>query len=128
MSETVARLPYVHRVVPNTPRELPAFLKGEVQLLQRAGAKISIHTESAAYTISGNDETVLMDTTAGPLSATLPRAAESLNLKVTVKNIGANTLTIVGTVDASANPTLAQWKAMTIACDGVAFFKIGEVL
>lgn len=124
---TAARVPYQNNRVPDNPTSLPAFLKLELSRIVRAGAKVSIQTQTSSYTISGGDETVLMNTTSGPLNATLPRASESLNLKVTVLNIGANTLTVVGTVSGSVNPTLAQWKAMTIACDGTAFYKIGAV-
>lgn len=120
-----ARLSYQNNRVPDAPSALPAFLKKELPRIVRAGPHISIQTKATNYLLSGADEIVLMDTTLGALDASLPTASENLNFLVTVKNIGANTLTIVGTVDGSAGITLAQWEAVTVACDGSAFYKVG---
>ena len=41
---------------------------------------------------------------------------------VTIKNIGAGTLTVTGTVDGSADPTLAQYESGTVFSDGTSWY------
>lgn len=76
--------------------------------------------------ITAADDTVIANTSGGPISLTLPRADGSRNLQLNVLNIGADTLTIVGTVNGVVNPTFAQYDGATIVCDGVDYWKIGS--
>jgi hypothetical protein len=82
---------------------------------------------TAATTVTTADQTILADTTASNFAVTLLPAAQAQFLPVTIKNTGTGTLTITGTVDGSANPTLAQNRAMTVQSDGSQWFKIGVV-
>lgn len=128
MPITSAIKPYRFRSAPNT---LPAGVKGFVDVehanIQRGIRPIGIGTHTAAYTVTAADEVVAMDTTAGPLSVTLPAASGAQFLRVVIINVGSGTLTVVGTVSGAVNPTLAQYKVMEVYCDGTLFLKIGAV-
>jgi hypothetical protein len=74
------------------------------------------------------DDLIVCDTTGGSFAITLPLVNVVQFLRVTLINIGANTLTITGTVSGAVNPTLAQWKSSQIQSDGTRFMKIGGVV
>lgn len=78
----------------------------------------NIQSKTGAYTLLPTDRTILASTTAGSFAVALP-AKSYAGEKHTIKNTGtANTLTITGTVDGSANPTLATLAKMTVEYDG----------
>lgn len=95
--------------------------------IERGMRPIGFTASVASVTVTAADEIVALDTTAGPLSATLPMASASQFLRVVILNVGSGTLTVVGTVSGAVNPTLAQYKAMEVYCDGTSYFKIGAV-
>ncbi len=80
-----------------------------------------------AKVVLTTDDLIVCDTTAGSFALVLPQAVQVQFLRFSVINIGANTLTLTGTVSGAVNPTYAQWKSAIIQCDGVAFYKIGGV-
>ena len=80
--------------------------------------------KTGAYTLLPTDRTVLASTTAGSFAVTLPATAFA-GEKHTIKNTGtANTLTVTGTVDGSANPTLATLAKMTVEYDGTNWWSV----
>jgi hypothetical protein len=84
----------------------------------------NIQSKTGAYTLLPTDRNILGNTTAAGFAVALP-AKSYAGEKHTIKNTGtANTLTITGTVDGSANPTLTTLASMTILYDGTAFWKI----
>lgn len=85
----------------------------------------NIQSKTAAYTILPTDRTIFASTTSASFAVTLP-ATSYAGQKHTIKNTGtANTLTITGTVDGSANPTLTTLLFMTVEYDGAAWRKVG---
>jgi hypothetical protein len=84
----------------------------------------NIQSKTAAYTLLPTDRTILASTTAGSFAVALP-AKSYAGEKHTIKNTGtANTLTVTGTVDGAANPTLATLAKMTIEYDGAAWWTV----
>jgi hypothetical protein len=85
----------------------------------------NIQSKTSAYTLLPTDRTILASTTSGSFAVTLPTTAYK-GQKHTIKNTGtANTLTVTGTVDGSANPTLTTLQFMTVLYDGTAWRKVG---
>ena len=85
---------------------------------------------TTTYTVLTDDSyLVLCDATAGAFTVTLPAAASSTNVRVTIKktDVSANAVTVDGnaaeTIDGAATFSLpAQWDAVTISCNGTAWF------
>ncbi len=77
--------------------------------------------------LAGTDDTVLCDTTALGFTLTIPIASVLMWLKVTIKNVGSNTLTLPGDpIDGMSGRTLAPLEWLTIQSDGVAWWIIGS--
>lgn len=85
-------------------------------------------TKTVSFTASDASRFFQCDAAAGTITATLPAAASSAGMRLTFKKItAANSLIIDGagaeTIDGAATKTCAtQWAALTIYCDGVAWF------
>lgn len=80
---------------------------------------------NASETLEDDDYLVLVDATAGAVTATLPTAASKEGSKVTVKktDVSVNAVTVEGdgseTIDGAANVSLAaQYDSVTVASDG----------
>lgn len=128
MSAIPFRPVYSRRAVP--PNYDAGWLATEFAGVQRALPVAAIRTATSSETVKASDQTVLYNATGGPISATLPSAGQVQGLTVTLKKIDAsgNAVTVVGTVDGSANPTLAsQWKSLTVQSDGTAWYKLAAV-
>lgn len=120
-----ASQPYTRRAVP-TPApgglsgwasQLSAWLRLEFANVQRGMASASSRTVTAATTALVTDGLILADATGGAFTVTLPDPSGVPDMVVTVKRLngGANAVTIGGTVDGAANPTLAaQYDALTV--------------
>lgn len=81
-------------------------------------------------TIVGADDCVFVDATDGPVSITIPAAAQMQFARVTIKKIdaSANAVTLAGTIDGVVNPTLAtQYKSKTIQSDGIHWYTLATV-
>lgn len=89
-----------------------------------AAEALATRTVAAAYTITTADSTVLGNTASGAFAVTLPAAAAvAAGRRYTIKNIGANTLTVTpnGTdqIDgANTSQTLAQYAVLRLQSDG----------
>lgn len=120
-----ARVPY------SAPKLGASYSASEIRqalgLLAQSVSPQSTRSVVAATTVKTTDDTILGNTTASNFAVTLPGANQVQYLKVSIKNTGTGTLTVTGTVDGSANPTLAQNKSMTIQSDGTAWWKLASV-
>jgi hypothetical protein len=68
---------------------------------------------TASYTINpATDFTVMADT--GTSNIVLPTSGLVDGMEFTVKNLIATPVTVDGVADATTNPTLAQWDAITV--------------
>lgn len=96
-------------------------------LLGRTPVFGASRTVTAATTIVDSDDVVLVDTTGGSVTVTLPPAATNLGRRFTVKKlIAANTLTLDGngseTIDGAATVALTtRYAARTVQSDGTAW-------
>lgn len=113
-------------------RLLNARMKGleaELGSLSRVGA--TTRAVTAATTITAADALVLVDTTSGAVTVTLPVAAVSAGKRYTVKktNAGANNVTLDGngaeTIDGAATVVWnTQYLAYTVQSDGATWWTI----
>lgn len=95
------------------------------------GLVLPVATKTANYNISLSDHTVLADS-ASPITFTLPAAASAYNSAIGagqeyhIKNIGAGLLTVDAngseTIDGAASQVLGAWDAVTVRCNGAAWF------
>lgn len=82
------------------------------------GDKVAVRRLTSDASLSSTDGTVLVDTTAGAVTATLPFAREYPGMRITVrKDAGANTLTLAAragdTVNGSASVTVGGSTSVT---------------
>ncbi len=112
--------PYSKRAVPQPEdgqlpkwaKALAAWLTIEGGNIQRGTARATSRSVTAATTALQSDGLLLCN---GTFTVTLPAPNLVPDMIVTIKNIGAGTITVGGTVDGSLNPTLATGNhAMTI--------------
>jgi hypothetical protein len=79
-------------------------------------------TLSTGTTLDATHNVVYCD---GTFNVTLPTTACTDRI-YTIKNIGAGTITIIGTIDGASNPTLAtQYAGIVVHYNGSAWYKIG---
>jgi|SRR3990167_2540999 len=100
-----------------------------------AALKIATLAKSSNYPIVAADGLhveILVDTTSGTVTITLPAAASSAGVVVTCKKkVAANTMTIDGngaeTIDGAASiSTTAIYSSRTVICDGTTWWIIGS--
>jgi hypothetical protein len=91
--------------------------------------RTATNTAGAVVTGADADGTILCNATGGAITAALPVAASSANLRVTLKKIdsSANAVTLDGnaaeTIDGATTFALSsQWDAVTVHCDGAAWY------
>jgi hypothetical protein len=94
----------------------------EQQLAQiRVDSSLGAHTEAGDFTVIAEDEVVLVDTTAGNVTVTLPEISDALVREKyeveLVKKVAANTLTVLptGTDTILGEPdavVTVQWTAL----------------
>lgn len=101
--------------------------------LTLAGLSVAARTESANYTATAHDYLILVDATGAARTITLPAAASSTGKVYAIKKIDSsvNTVTVDGNgsedIDGADTQSLAlQWDAITIICDGTAWFITGR--
>lgn len=108
----------------------PGWLDQELGNLQRAIQPTVIRSLTAAATQQSNDSIVLCNANGAAFTYTLLNPANAGPSPVTIKktDASANAVTIGGTVDGAASPTLAaQYKSMTIVSDGTSWHKIAAI-
>ncbi len=117
--------------VPFTPPKVPAqytqqWLQMRYGDIARAIPPVVTRDVVADTIVSTTDATLLCDTGAGDIDVELLPANQVQYLPLTIKNIGAGTVTVTGTVDATVDPTLAQWEWMVIQSNGVGWYLLGR--
>lgn len=127
-------LPILARQTYNKTPAPPSYDQGYVDrehaAIQRAIPRAFTRPTTAATTVSALDDLILADATGGPFTVTLPPADRVKDLRVTIKktDASANAVTVGGTVDGTANPTLAtRYKSMTVQSDGITWHKLASV-
>lgn len=133
MSIILINPPYFKRPAPTTYD--PGYLNQEFANVQRGIPSQRVRTFTATSTAftdvpDSTDHTVLYDATAHAITVNLPQPAQSKGLELTFKKIdaSANTVTLVGTLDGAANPTLAtHYKSKTICTDGLTYYVLATV-
>jgi hypothetical protein len=114
------------KMMVNTTTAHPAYFHVE----GATSSKVSLIAEDT--TIDYTYSVMLVDTSGGNLTITLPAAANSTGVKYTIKKITAtNTMTIdahnAETIDGSTTlATSTQWVSYTIVCDGSEWFIINS--
>lgn len=76
---------------------------------------------TGATTVLADDEALLVDCTAAPITVTFPPAEQMQFARITVKKVDntANAITLSGTVDGTVNPQiLTPMVSLTIQSDG----------
>lgn len=101
----------------------------------QSGKNIGLPISSTSVDLTLNTVfTLTVDASGGARIITLPAASQSTRRIYTIKKIDASANTV--TIDANAAETIdgavtqvltAQWQAITIQCDGTAWFIIGKV-
>ena len=124
----VARKPYAKTSPPQTYD--PRWLTHELANIQGSQVPQSVRTATVSETPHTYDSVVLYNATGGAISVTLPLPGQVKNLVLYLKKIDSsvNAVTIVGTIDGVANPTLAtQYKSKTIVSDGISWYQLASV-
>lgn len=84
----------------------------------------AIVTKTGAYTLTAQDSVILCN---GTFTITLPTASTvasaTYTKEYTIKNIGTGTITIGGTVDGVANPTIGQYDTIIVCADGTSWYE-----
>lgn len=122
---------YSKRSVPTDPLALAAWLATEFGNIQRRIAGASNRIVTSHTTVQNTDGLLLCNTTGGAITVTWPTPiGRTKDWIVTIKrtSAGANAVTLAGTLDGVASPTLgAQYASWTIWSDGTALHLIGSV-
>lgn len=123
-----ARLEYAVGSVP--VEYVQSWVRNTLVRVQQALWQPKHRTVRASGLLVAQDDLVLVDATAAPVSITLLPAAQAQFARTTIKKIdaSAHAVTLVGTIDGAVNPTLAtQYKAKTIQSDGVGWYTLATV-
>lgn len=128
--QSVTAQPYSRRPVETELKKLAAWLGIEFMNVQRSVARASARTVTSATTATTNDGLILVDTTGGAVTVTLPDPTTCENTQLVIKRIsgGGNNVTIGGTVDGTISPTLTvQWASMMVWSNGTGWFKVAAI-
>lgn len=104
-----------------------------LRLISTGGVKLTSAAKTANYTATITDTVLIVDSTSGSVTITLPAASTSTGMVLTVKKIvSANSVILDGnaseTIDSATTLTITtQWAAKTVYCDGSAWFVIASV-
>lgn len=104
--------------LPTWAIKLSAWLGTEFRNVQR-GFLTTSKSVVTDYRAKLTDGLLLVDATAGNVTITLPSPGTVPNMQCCIKRIdgSGNTVTIAGTIDATTDPTLAQWESRTVWAD-----------
>lgn len=114
-----ARVPFSPPQVPQ--RYDPTFTRTQSANLARAISPMVTRTAVADTTVKATDDTIVMDTTGGPLTLTLLMASQLMWLRVQIVNRGTYALVVVGTIDGMLNVSIPPGGSLTIQSDGTAW-------
>jgi len=126
------RAPYTRTTSPVSP--LKGYLDKEHAHIQAAIPPQMIRTVTDDDTAGVTDQTILVDATSAAITETVPAASRAKAFVVTVKKIDASGHAVTvetadgSLIDGAASVSLsAQWDAVTIQSNGIAYYVIGEV-
>jgi hypothetical protein len=86
---------------------------------------LPVKTKTGSYTLTIDDINQSFIFTGASPSATLPAAnTVPSNSKYFLKHIGSGNLTVVGTVDATTNPIIAQYGSVILFSDGTNWYEL----
>lgn len=92
-----------------------------------------ITTKTSDYTITVNDDVILVDTTLSAVTVSLPAAASATNLSVVVKKVSPDGNSVIisangaETIDGNGDEMLTTpWQMVRLKNNGVAWFITGE--
>lgn len=127
---TLPLAPFPSPVPFQKPDVIAIYTRGNDNVLQQAINAIlgTTQTITSDTTQVNTDRVVFIDATSNNVTYTLLDAATvypSLPVYLKRTDASGNTVTISGTVDGSADPTLASLDARAIASDGTAWYFIG---
>lgn len=91
----------------------------------KKGISLPLKTVSENYTITTVDYTILCNASAAAFSVSLPAPSSVINKILNIKKIGtdSNAVTVSGTVDGSANPSLtASMESITIQANAAGWW------
>ena len=111
-----------------SPTYDPQQLRTVLNEIARAIPPTITRTVTTATTITATDDTLLVDTTGGNVTVTLPAANQVQFLPVTIKNIGTNSTVFSGTIDGNSALTLAQYDVVVIQSNGVGWWMLSGSL
>lgn len=111
---------------PWSRHEILALIRnvGKINAVLIVGLKEAIISPTGDTTLTLDDDMVLVDTSGGAVTITLPPAADAVNKVYTIKNAdtGANAVTVDGdgseTIDGSTTAVLGALDSITIVSDG----------
>jgi hypothetical protein len=92
------------------------FNSDDVAALNLLYKKTKRNISAAGSTAAWNEE-IVADTAAAPFAIAAPTVAVNTG-EITITNIGANTLTITGTISGVVNPAIPQWSSRTFRTNG----------
>ena len=124
--QSVTAQPYSRRPVETELKKLAAWLGIEFMNVQRSVARASARTVTSATTATTNDGLILVDTTGGAVTVTLPDPTTCENTQLIIKRIsaGGNNVTIGGTTDGTLNRTLgSQYATISLWSNGLAWYR-----
>lgn len=99
-------------------------------IVKAENISFTLNEYTLALTLSADNFIVLIDTSGGNVTVTLPAAADHKNRIYTIKNVGAGSVTIdansLEKIDGELTVVLnLQFAYVTIVCDGDEWFIIG---
>lgn len=121
---------YDVEITQTSTSKVTRVVEGQIDFNAGASSNIfstQIFTVTASYTLKVTDNTVLCNCVNNAISITLPSASTAPNKIFTIKKIdaAANVITIVGTVDATVNPTITtQWQTVKVQSNGFNWYNI----
>ena len=88
----------------------------------------SISTKTTTYETTALDNVILGDTTSAGFTITLLTPTGNSGIVQSIKNIGANPLTVSGTIDGASDLVLSQqYQGVILKCDGVGWYILGRI-
>ena len=121
---------YNKRSLPDQPEEMKDFLGRELNVIDRAIKSATLtptRAVAADFTVTLDDEVVVVDATAGALTITLPNVRRAWGRKFFVKKVdaSANVVTVgsASLIDgATTFPLNVQYESVTVLSNGTTWW------